>query len=229
VYPVDEATGETPVQVTFDNVTSEGNTTLEVTESGPPVPGQFVVGDPATYYHIKTTATYGDSITLCFEYDDTALPGAEDSLYILHYDTTLVPSDYVDITVSLDTLANVICGRSATLSPFIFAVPNPASGVDTPQEMPAAYALHQNIPNPFNPSTVIRYDVPIGGERVTLQVFDVRGRLVATLVDAYETAGQKSVVWDGRNQTGGAVATGIYFYRMTAGNFIQTRKMILMK
>jgi parallel beta-helix repeat protein len=229
VFPVDEETGETPVQVTFDSVIGEGNTTLEITESGPPVPGEFIVGDPATYYHLSTTAIYDDSITVYFVYDDSALPGAEEDLKIIHYDTTLVPPDYVDITVEVNTLSDYIWGRTATLSPFVFAVPNPGSGVGTEPENPAAYALHQNIPNPFNPSTVIRYDVPIGGERVTLQVYDVRGQLVATLVDAYETAGQKSVEWNGRNQNGRAVATGIYFCRMTAGDFNQTRKMILLK
>jgi hypothetical protein len=94
---------------------------------------------------------------------------------------------------------------------------------------PDAFALYQNIPNPFNPSTVIRYDVPPGGGRVSLRIYDVAGRLVRTLVDADETAGVKQVTWDGRNSHGNQVATGVYFYRMTAPGFTTTRRMVLLR
>jgi flagellar hook assembly protein FlgD len=64
---------------------------------------------------------------------------------------------------------------------------------------------------------------------VTLQVFDIRGRLVKTLVDGYRNEGQKEVVWDGSNEAGNVVATGTYFYRLIAPGFTQTRKMVLLK
>jgi hypothetical protein len=95
--------------------------------------------------------------------------------------------------------------------------------------VPASFALYQNIPNPFNPTTTIRYDVARRGGVVTLQVFDVSGRLVRTLVDQAQGEGYKDVTWDGRNEAGQPVATGMYFYRLSAPGFTQTRKMVLLK
>lgn len=93
----------------------------------------------------------------------------------------------------------------------------------------ALFSLHQNFPNPFNPTTVIRYNVPAGGGKVTLRVYDATGRLVQTLVDGEESAGEKRVTWDGHNHSGMRVASGVYFYRMTAPGFAKTRKMVLLQ
>ncbi len=95
--------------------------------------------------------------------------------------------------------------------------------------VPTRYQLHANAPNPFNPSTQIRYDVPVSGEVVSIRVFDVAGRLVRTLVEGPQSAGTRSVGWNGRDERGRAVASGVYFYRMQAGSFVQTRKMALLK
>jgi hypothetical protein len=95
--------------------------------------------------------------------------------------------------------------------------------------IPQVFALHQNVPNPFNPVTTIRYDVPAGGGEVTLRVYDVGGRLVRTLVDGTEGPGEKTVTWDGRNDRGRVVASGVYFYRLTSETYTHTRKMLLMK
>ncbi len=95
--------------------------------------------------------------------------------------------------------------------------------------IPRSYALYQNVPNPFNPMTTIRYDVPAGGGDVTLRVYDVAGRLVRTLVDGTEGPGEKTVTWNGSNDRGQIVASGVYFYRMTSESFTKTRKMLLMK
>jgi hypothetical protein len=94
---------------------------------------------------------------------------------------------------------------------------------------PNAFALHQNVPNPFNPTTTIRFDVPAAGGRVTLQVYDVSGRLVRTLVNGPVAGGQKSVTWDGLNEAGNPLATGLYLYRLKGPGFEQTRKMVLLK
>jgi len=87
----------------------------------------------------------------------------------------------------------------------------------------------QSVPNPFNPVTAIRYDVPAGGAEVTLRIYDVAGRLVRTLVDEQQGAGRKTATWDGRNAAGHTVATGLYFCRMQAGKFVENRKMLLLK
>jgi hypothetical protein len=106
---------------------------------------------------------------------------------------------------------------------------DPASGAGDDPVIPDRFALRQNVPNPFNPTTVIGYDVPAGGGHVTLRIYDVAGRLVRTLVDGTQSAGVKNVMWQGENDRGARVATGVYFYRLTAPGFEQTRKMVLVQ
>jgi hypothetical protein len=108
------------------------------------------------------------------------------------------------------------------------AAPETVTGV-TASVIPQTYGLYPNVPNPFNPTTTIGYDVPAGGSQVTLRIYDVAGRLVRTLVNGTQKPGRKTVVWDGRSGSGQMVATGVYFYRMTAPGFEQTRKMVVMK
>lgn len=89
-------------------------------------------------------------------------------------------------------------------------------------------ALHRNFPNPFNPSTTIRYELPAKC-RVTLNVYDISGRLVARLVDVEQTAGTHSFEWNGKNDSGGFVASGVYVYRLRAGKEMRSHKMVLLK
>ncbi len=90
------------------------------------------------------------------------------------------------------------------------------------------YFLSQNYPNPFNPSTTIRYGLNKKGW-VNIKVYDILGHEVITLVNNYQNAGHHSVVWDGRNNNGQSVATGIYIYRMEMENFIKSYKVLLIK
>jgi len=93
---------------------------------------------------------------------------------------------------------------------------------------PERFSLSQNYPNPFNPETEISYALP-NGCRVELLVYNLLGQRVRTLVDEYQAAGHKSVHWDGTDEDGNQVASGVYFYRIEAGQFTDARKMILMK
>ncbi|GEM_PF-2284796 len=101
-------------------------------------------------------------------------------------------------------------------------------------EIPATFALMQNFPNPFNPSTSIRYALPVDA-RVTVKVFDLLGREVVTLVDDVQAAGAQTLTWNGLNSTGSQVSSGIYMYRMEARpngqgvSFQSTMKMLLLK
>ena len=95
--------------------------------------------------------------------------------------------------------------------------------------MPDTYILKQNFPNPFNPTTTLNFALPEEQELVTLTVYNQLGQPVRMLLNGDESAGYKSVVWDGRNDAAQLVGTGIYFYQIRAGNFSQTRKMILLK
>jgi hypothetical protein len=89
--------------------------------------------------------------------------------------------------------------------------------------LPTTFALHPNWPNPFNSSTMIRYDVPRTGE-VRLTIFNLLGQRVATLLDQRRLAGTYTVTWDASN-----LPSGLYFCRMEAAGFAQTRKMLLVK
>ncbi len=96
-------------------------------------------------------------------------------------------------------------------------------GVENPQELPKSFALNQNYPNPFNPSTVISYDLPVKGD-VTLKIYDVLGREVATLVNEKQNAGSYKVTFNASK-----LSSGVYFYQLQAGSFSSVKKLILMK
>jgi len=95
-------------------------------------------------------------------------------------------------------------------------------------DLPAAMALEQNYPNPFNPKTTIAFTLDRSGP-VKLQVFDVQGRLVRTLVNEIRTAGPYRIDWDGKDNAGRTAAAGLYMYRLVAGDMVQQKKMTLLK
>jgi hypothetical protein len=99
---------------------------------------------------------------------------------------------------------------------------------DAGEVAPARYALMQNHPNPFNPSTTISFDLPAMA-KVSLKVYDVAGRLIRTLTDREWDAGRHSIAWDGHNESGSSVASGIYFYRLESKDFSGTKKMVLLR
>jgi len=93
---------------------------------------------------------------------------------------------------------------------------------------PKVYSLSQNYPNPFNPTTQIGYGLP-KDSRVELKVFNIMGQEVTTLVNGWQKAGYRSVVWDGNDNSGHPVASGVYFYRLKAEEFNFIKKMVLLK
>ncbi len=96
------------------------------------------------------------------------------------------------------------------------------------ETLPAEFSLHQNYPNPFNPTTAISYQLPAASD-VKLKIYNTLGQLVKTLVSQKQSAGNYAVQWNGSNDLGEKVASGIYIYRIQAGDFIQSRKLVLMK
>ena len=94
--------------------------------------------------------------------------------------------------------------------------------------IPLSYSLHQNFPNPFNPKTKIKYDLP-KGEFVAINIFDLTGRNVRALENKNQKAGQHTVSWDAKNNSGQPVSAGMYIYTIEAGEFRQSRKMVLLK
>jgi hypothetical protein len=94
--------------------------------------------------------------------------------------------------------------------------------------LPTSYSLSQNVPNPFNPSTQVNFALPQAG-KVNLSIYNVLGQHVATLVDDYMNAGYQTVTWDGTDYSGHSVASGVYFYKLSAEKFSDTKKMLLLK
>ena len=140
----------------------------------------------------------GDLVEFTFKTTQTPLPS----------DFQILDGVMVDLTGGIDAITNI---DIASLKP-----------------MPVDYALEQNIPNPFNPSTTIKYQVPTAGE-VNLVIYNLLGQEVRNLVQGSMDAGFHSVVWDGMDELGKQVASGIYIYRLSANNFNQVRRMMLLK
>ena len=214
------------VTVKYGGVNTEGETTVAVDSDGPPLPGAFstVPSEPMTYYNLTTTALYDGAIEICMEYDPLNVLSDEADLSLQHY----TGADWEDITTSVDTLNNIICGVSTTLSPFIIAQPTP-TGIEENQDLiPDEYALSQNYPNPFNPMTEISFSLPVRSD-VSLIIYNLLGQEVKNLLQTSKPAGSYTITWDGTDNTGQQAGTGIYLYRLFAGDYTLSKKMLLLK
>jgi hypothetical protein len=150
-------------------------------------------------------------------------------LFIQSGDTTLVfiPKGGFTGEVTFDYMISDSEGLPDTAVVYIRI--EPATGVsDQTDFLPASYSLHQNHPNPFNPVTRIRYDLPQACD-VRIIIYDVAGRQVAELVHKTQSAGRYQAVWEGRDNSGQPVPSGIYFYRIEAGEFVEVKKMLLVR
>ncbi len=118
-------------------------------------------------------------------------------------------------------------GNVITVSDILTSITGNGSGA----EIPKHFSLGQNYPNPFNPVTSITYSIPDMGQsvRVLLSVYDLTGRSIKTLLDTERQAGYHTVIWDGTDEMGQIVSSGIYIYSITAGTYRSTRKMVFTK
>jgi hypothetical protein len=135
----------------------------------------------------------------------------------------------IDDTQSTFTIAS----QFGSINPIFYDAWNfdtrgPATGIDQRDQLPLSFALDQNYPNPFNPSTQIRYQLA-KSVKVSLTVYNLLGEKIATLVENDQTAGSYTITWNGTDNSGKFVGSGVYFYRIEAGDFVQTQKMILVK
>ena len=112
--------------------------------------------------------------------------------------------------------------------PFTMTIKENVLSLNGDKQLPTAFNLLQNYPNPFNPVTSINYQLA-SDARVTLTVYDIMGQKIRTVVNEDQSAGFRSIVWNGKDNYNNPVSSGVYFYRLHAGNYIQTRKMILMR
>ena len=111
-----------------------------------------------------------------------------------------------------------------------FEIPIVVQVVSTEPEhfIPEEFSLRQNYPNPFNPVTTLRYDIP-ENSHVTITIYDMLGRQVKTLINQTQDAGYRSIIWDATNDYGKPVSAGLYLYQIQAGEYMQTKKMVLLK
>lgn len=129
--------------------------------------------------------------------------------------------------VSLSTLDTL--STSGTLSGSVsFSAPGDATGVEEEEQLPTTFKLLQNYPNPFNPSTVISYTLQ-SASPVELRIFNFLGQEVRALEQANRTAGLHQVQWDGKDNSGTIVPSGVYIYRLSAGALTQSRKMLFLR
>ena len=184
-----------------------------------------------------------DSVELQFGWESAIDPDGDDVVYTLIYSkaedfpdsSTVEIGELTDIFYTLDEVlksetdyfwkiiaSDTRTGISESVVS-IFKTNEVVIGVDDESNLPKEFALSQNFPNPFNPTTTIKYDLPTAAE-VRLVVYNIRGQEVAVLIDGEQLAGYRSIKWNAPN-----VASGLYIYRLTAGDFVQTRKMVLLK
>jgi hypothetical protein len=210
VVQPESPTGETPVTIQFDSVTDAGTTKLEIIDpaavpADQALPSGFTLGDPPVYFEITTTATFTGPVTVCFSYAGVTFTGGAPRL--LHYDEAL--ESWVDITTSVDTATNIICGLTSSFSPFAVA---------------ASKATHSGFATPVSPVGGFQNAVK-GGATVPLKF-----NLSIDGVEKTDTAGLTfSVVEVGCITSAGEtpvpfLTTGGTSLRYTGGQFVQNWK-----
>ena len=226
----------TTTAVTFTEGNVNGyNLTVESFGTAPPSSVESVppFSFPVLYVGFNTTIPDSASFqaTVTFTYTDAQLDSAgvtdEDSLKVAWFNETT--EVWSTVTGVLDAANNTITFTTDHFSVFALALITPTGMEDTPRtSLPADFVLHAARPNPFNPGTTISYEVSRSAH-VTLVIYNILGQEVVRLVDGQKAAGRYRAFWQGRNTRGHAVASGIYVYRLTAGNFTGVKRMTLVK
>jgi len=181
----------------------------------------------------------GSSVVLTWDTNDStqimyySVEKSLDSLFTndveVHY---ALSNNFIDTDVEENTQyfyrVSYYAGQWSEYSDFIAVVFNAVMDVAETGNIPTVYSIHQNYPNPFNPMTTINYELPKAGF-VNISVFDLIGRNIRSLVNTVQDAGYKSTQWNATNDLGQPVTAGMYIYTIQAGDFRQTKKMLLLK
>ncbi len=124
-------------------------------------------------------------------------------------------------------LLNVVCGYPDEDSPVV--VETNALSLNENLAIPTQFALHQNYPNPFNPTTQISFDVPEGSDLVRLNIYNILGKKVSTLLNNVVNPGKHKIEWNAKDSEGNPVASGIYFYELSSPSYTARKKMLLIR
>ena len=171
-----------------------------------------------------SSMTFGVTVQQVNPYDTLSYTWTVNGVVQSSHDSTLtitLPNTRGNVTVKVVVTDKGGLTATQTWSFLVTAVEEKAS-------LPTKFGLDQNYPNPFNPTTVISFDVP-KPSAVRIVVYDILGKEVRTLVNNTMSPGTYHVTWDGLNDEGRQVSSGIYFYRMEAGSFVSMKKMLLLK
>lgn len=180
-----------------------------------------MVNAPQQNPYLKPAANGGNTVAnLHFKLDDPTLQSVEIGTFASadpSHELMFVYNEYVDGVPHVRDLTPEFVGGQVSLNA---RTPNLA--------LPTEFSLSQNVPNPFNPSTQVSFALPTAA-KVNLSIYNVLGQHVKTLVDTDMRAGYQTVTWDGTDNTGHTVASGVYFYKLNAGDFTATKKMLMLK
>ena len=162
------------------------------------------------------------------ENPDSGIIRGEDSMYVYFTvnGATVSPGDY-NVAIVFSSNDPVTPDKVVTLNITV----QPPTNVDeqiAEHAIPQTYIISQNYPNPFNPETIIRYQLPRSSQ-VVLKIFNILGQDVQTLINTQQQAGYYSIVWNGKDNNGMVVPSGVYIFRIEAGDFIRANKMILIR
>lgn len=180
-----------------------------------------MVHAPQQNPYLKPAAGGGNTVAqLHFKLDDPTLQSVEIGTFSSadpSHELMFVYNEYIDGVPHVRDLTPEFVGGQVSLN------------ARTPSlALPTEFTLSQNVPNPFNPSTLVSFALPTAA-RVNLSIYNVLGQHVKTLVDTDMRAGYQTVTWDGTDNTGHTVASGVYFYKLNAGDFTATKKMLMLK
>jgi len=154
---------------------------------------------------------------VAYNMNNTAILSDNGSIFRLPFITSMDMLDTTEVTIALQSNVSAPIATEAITAPL--------------NAYPATFRLSQNYPNPFNGSTTIEYDIPDGTEftKMVIQVFNVLGQRVKTLIAEDQQPGRYSVRWDGTDQFGKTVSSGVYFYRLISKSHVGSRKMLYVK
>jgi hypothetical protein len=184
---------------------------------------RLLVGLIAMVYGPKETLPPGDGVIaqMTFTVDDPTLDEFEISSFETRNPGHKLAFVYNDWATGRPLVAHTNPDMEGSV---ITLKGNPANN----PKVPMSYSLDQNFPNPFNPSTTLAYSLKDPGH-VTLDIYNVLGQNVRTLVDEYLDAGTYTKIWDGCDNSGQPSASGMYFYRIKSGDFTEVKKMVMVK
>lgn len=227
----------TQTTVSFQSGSVGGSTvTYQYFGNQPPpsVTGFPTFSQPLQYFNIDSslpdTATFEAQLTVGYTQAQSGAAGIsnENDLKLFRWNTD--NESWQQMATTVDAAGNTASAVATKFSTWALAGSSP-TGIEEDRAAagsPQSFSLKQNAPNPFNPATTIRYTLAEAGP-VRLAVYNIQGRAVRTLVDRVQHAGTYEVVWDGRTDLGQRAGSGVYLYRLIAGEQVRTRKMTLLK